>query len=104
MKKWYRGVTGLYLILITLSFVSWLSLGSDTLKLFYAYIYPYPIVTKGFGDVSFIPISLLQIVVISSYLASLLIGQYKYINIIAGMCAVLWFIIVSAIMLVSLLH
>lgn len=104
MKKWYRGVTGLYLILITLSFMAWLSFGADTLKLFSAYVYPYPTMAKGFGDVSFIPIIIFQVVVISSYLASLFINKNKYVNIIASVSAVLWFILVSSIMFVSILH
>ena len=82
----------------------WFNLGTDTLKLFYAYIYPYPIITKSIGNAFYIPIVLLQIVVISSYLASLFIGHYKYTIFIARLCAVTWFIIISFVMLASILH
>lgn len=105
-KKWYAGVTGLYIFLITVSFLAWLRLGVDTLRLFPAYIYPYPYIARGLGHVSFIPIIVFQIVVFASYLSSLFVdkGKYRYINLIAGICAVLWFIIVSVIMLVSILN
>ena len=107
MNKWYGGVTGLYLILVIICSLNWIAqVGTEFFpEVLFAYLYPYELAERGLDSSSIIPIIIIQFVVISTYVASVVIykSHNRAANIIAGVSAVLWFVIVSIIIFVSLL-
>jgi len=107
-RKWFGGVTGLYLILIIITPLIWFQLTGTQFfpELMVSFIYPYTYAEKGFDDSIVWPIVITQFVVISSYVTSVFIYRSKNraLNYLAGFFAILWFIGTSFVFLIAHLH
>ena len=108
MKKWYGGVTGIYLILIIIFPLLWIQLGGAEFfpDIMVAYIYPYTYAEKGFDDSIFLPLVVFQFVVFASYIASVIVysGKNRILNYFAGILATLWFVGTSFVFFIAHLH
>ena len=108
MKKWYEGVTGVYLILIIVFPLFWIQLGGAEFfpGIMFAYIYPYTYAEKGFDESIFLLLVVFQFVVFASYIVSIIVYRSKkrILNYFAGILAILWFVGVSFVFFIAHLH
>ena len=108
MKAMRRGVLAVYLLLFFIVAVLWLSVADLRYfpVLMFSYLYPYPRLIIASGSAWVWPVALVQALVLGSLLLSVGVAQGRslVVNSIAGVIALLWFVAVSVMLVVSYFH
>lgn len=103
-----RGAVVMYLSLLAVTTLAWLSFADldQVPALMFAYLYPYSYLLEGKVGRLIVLVAAFQGLVLGSFVLSLLVAEGRSViaNTLAGMLAIVWFLAVSYLLVIAHIH